>query len=71
MNRNGKSHYTEIEAAQELGISLENLRTLVRCHVLPDSEEELSKLSMTSFQASDLLLLKLLSGDAVRTASAS
>jgi hypothetical protein len=60
MNRNGKSHYTENEAAQELGISLENLRSLVRRHILADSEDEVSKLAMTSFQPSDLLLLRLL-----------
>ena len=58
-NRNGKAHYTEAEAAQALGISVDSLRILVRRHIL-DSEEDVQKLSMTSFQPSDLLLLRLL-----------
>jgi hypothetical protein len=65
--RPGKGYYTEIEAAQQLGLSLEELRTLVRRHILPNSEEDVNKLQMTSFQPSDLLLLKLLSRGEVRT----
>ena len=66
-NRNGKSNYTEVEAAQELGISLDSLRGLVRRHIL-DSEEDVPKLSITSFQPSDLLLLRLLIGESARSA---
>ncbi len=71
MNRNGKSHYTETEAAQELGISTEHLRSLVKRHILPDNEEELAKLSITTFQPADLLLLRLLSRGSARSAAAS
>ena len=67
-NRNGKAHYTENEAAQELGISIDSLRVLVRRHIL-DSEEDVPKISITSFQPSDLLLLRLLIGDSARSVS--
>ena len=59
MPRPGKGYYTEAEAAQLLGLSLDELRTLVRAHIL-HSEEEMANLPITSFQPSDLLLLRLL-----------
>ena len=68
MNRNGKSHYTENEAASTLGISLDDLRVLVRRRIV-DDEEELSKLSMTTFQPSDILLLRLLINELPQSAS--
>jgi len=58
--RTGKSHYSETEAAHALGVSLDELRTLVRRHIL-HNEEDLVNLPVTSFQPSDLLLLRLLS----------
>ena len=60
-NRTGKSHYSETEAAEELGISIEQLRTMIRSHVV-DHDEDLTNVPATTFQASDLLVLRLLSG---------
>lgn len=56
-----KSQYTEAEAAEELGIGVETLRNLVRSHVV-DRDEDVGNLPATSFQPSDLLVLRLLSG---------
>ena len=57
----GKSHYSESEAAAALGVSIEQLRSLVRSHLV-DADEDLNNLSTAGFQASDVLLLKILSG---------
>jgi hypothetical protein len=61
MTRPGKSQYTEIEAAEELGVSLEHLRKMVRSHVV-DRDEDVNNLPVTTFQPSDLLILRLLAG---------
>ncbi len=54
-----KSHYTETEAAEELGISVPQLRALVR-ERLARTEEDVRSLPMAYFQPADLLLLKLI-----------
>ena len=54
-----KSHYSETEAAEELGISVQQLRTIVREHIAR-SEEDLHSLPMAYFQPADVLLLKLI-----------
>jgi hypothetical protein len=59
--RPAKSQYTEIEAAEELGISLSQLRTMIRSHVL-ERDEDLNNVPVTTFQPSDLLILRLLAG---------
>lgn len=64
LTRTGKSQYSETEAAEELGISVDQLRTMIRSHVV-DREEDLNNVSATSFQPSDLLVLRLLSSNAV------
>jgi hypothetical protein len=56
-----KSQYTEAEAAEELGISLVQLRTMIRSHVV-DRDEDLNNVPATTFQPSDLLILRLLAG---------
>jgi hypothetical protein len=56
-----KSQYTEVEVAEELGITLDQLRTMIRSHVV-DRDEDLSNIPVTSFQPSDLLILRLLAG---------
>jgi len=61
MTRPGKSQYTEIEAAEELGVSVEHLRKMVRSHVV-DRDEDVNNLPVTTFQPSDLLILRLLAG---------
>ena len=61
LTRTGKSHYSETEAAEELGISREQLRTMIRSHVI-DRDEDLTNVPATTFQPSDLLILRLLAG---------
>lgn len=54
-----KSQYNETEAAEELGITVENLRVLIRKHVVT-TDDDLNNVPLASFQPSDLLLLKFL-----------
>ncbi|HYZ86627.1 MAG TPA: hypothetical protein VE621_19590 [Bryobacteraceae bacterium] len=51
-----KPHYTEAEAAQRLGLSIEQLRTLVRHHIGAGEESS----TMSTFHPSDLVVLKFL-----------
>ena len=60
-SRPGKTQFTEVEAAEELGISVLQLRQLIRSHVV-ESEEDLRNVPIAQFQLSDLLLLRLLTG---------
>jgi hypothetical protein len=57
--RTGKSQYSETEAAEELGVSIEQLRSMIRSHVV-DRDEDLTNVPVTTFQPSDLLILRLL-----------
>lgn len=59
ITRSSKSFYSETEAAQALGISIDRFRDLVRTHIA-QSEDEVSNIGVTTFQSSDLLVLKLL-----------
>jgi hypothetical protein len=56
-----KTQYSETEAAEELGVSVEKLRILIRSHIV-ETEEDLSKVPVAGFQPADLLLLRFLSG---------
>lgn len=60
-SRPAKSQYTEVEAAEELGISLDQLRTMIRSHVV-ERDEDLNNIPVITFQPSDLLILRLLGG---------
>lgn len=62
-----KSHYTEIEAAEELGISVFQLRALVRERIAR-SEEDVRSLPMAYFQPADVLLLKLVTSGVAASA---
>ena len=55
-----KTQYSEQEAAEELGLSIEQFRTLIKSHIV-DNEEDLNNVPVASFHPSDLLVLKLLS----------
>ena len=57
----GKGHYSEAEAAEQLGISVLQLRTMIRSHVV-DKDEDLNNVPVHTFQPSDLLILRLLTG---------
>ena len=61
MTRPSKSQYTEVEAAEELGVSVDRLRTIIRSHVV-EREEDAENIPVTTFQPSDLLILRLLAG---------
>jgi hypothetical protein len=61
MTRTAKSQYSETEAAEELGISIAQLRTMIRSHVV-ERDEDLNNVPVTTFQPSDLLILRLLAG---------
>lgn len=54
----GKVEYTEAEAAGLLGISVDELRALVRRHVIKDEVE--AEIPVPVFRPTDLLLLKML-----------
>jgi len=56
-----KSHYSETEAADALGVSVEQLRSLIKNYVVV-ADEDLSNVPNATFQPSDLLLLRILSG---------
>ena len=55
----GKSQYSEAEAAEELGISVAQLRTMIRSHVV-EHDDDLNNVRDTNFQPSDLLILRFL-----------
>jgi hypothetical protein len=57
--RQAKSQYSEVEAAEELGVSITQLRTMIRSHVV-ERDEDLTNVPVTTFQPSDLLVLRLL-----------
>jgi hypothetical protein len=59
LTRTAKSQYSEAEAAEELGISVDQLRSVIRSHVI-DRDEDLNNVASTTFQPSDLLVLRLL-----------
>lgn len=59
LSRTGKSQYSETEAAEELGVSVDQLRVMIRNHVI-DRDEDLTNVPVTTFQPSDLLILRLL-----------
>lgn len=60
-SRPAKGHYSESEAAVALGVSVDDLRALIRSHILK-SEEDASHVPSTTFQPSDLLVLRMLLG---------
>lgn len=54
-----KTEYSAAEVAQELGLTVEDLRVLIRNHVA-QTDDDLNNLALASFHASDLLVLRLL-----------
>jgi hypothetical protein len=60
-SRPGKGQYSEAEAAEQLGISVMQLRTMIRSHVV-DKDEDLNNVPVHTSQPSDLLILRLLTG---------
>ena len=56
----GRVEYTEEEAASALGVSVDELRAMVRRHVI--KEEAGLELPIPTFRPTDIVLLKMLSG---------
>ena len=56
-----KAQYSEAEAAEALGVTVEELHRLIQSHIV-SSEDDLPSLSQANFQPSDLLLLRILAG---------
>jgi hypothetical protein len=50
-----------VEAAQELGVTVEQLRVLIRNHIAK-TDEDLAHIAVATFHPSDLLVLKILTG---------
>ncbi len=57
--KTAKSQYTEIEAASQLGLSVDALRSLIRKHIVT-SDEELGASTLANFHPADILLFRLL-----------
>jgi hypothetical protein len=54
-----KSHFTELEAANRLGVSVEQLRVMVQRHIVAGATDAVST-PVTMYSSSDLVILKLL-----------
>lgn len=63
----GKAQYSEAEVAQELGLSVDRLRLLIRERILT-ADDEAGQPAPDTYQPSDVLLLKLLSANLQTTA---
>ena len=60
LTRPQKRQFTEEEAAEFLGVSVEQLRSLVHKHILHEDEGAGAPAGLAVYQRSDLLLLRLL-----------
>ena len=60
MTKADKTHYSELEAASMLGVSIDQLRSLVRDHIVKDQSSTAAHAVYTTFQASDLVVLRIL-----------
>ena len=56
-----RAQYSEAEAACEVGVSVEQLRALIRLHIVCN-DEDLGTVPVTAFSPSDVLVLRLLAG---------
>jgi len=59
--KSNQTQYSEVEAARELGVTVDQLRSLIRSHIA-QSDEDLNHIAVASFHPSDLLVLKILAG---------
>jgi hypothetical protein len=60
-SKQNKTQYSEGEAAHELGVTVDQLRVLIRSHIA-QTDEDLNHIAAASFHPSDLLVLKILAG---------
>jgi hypothetical protein len=61
MSTKMKPYYSEIEAARSLGVTIDEFRGLVRRYVV-DREEDMANSPITTFHASDIMLLRMFTG---------
>ena len=61
MTKAQKIQYSEHEAANQLGISIDQLRSLVRDHIVKDAAAPVDT-SVPTYHASDLVVLRILTG---------
>jgi hypothetical protein len=64
-----KPQLNESEAAQQLGVTVEELRTIIRRHIVTDDVDP-NNVPMTTFQPSDLVLLRLLAKNSFSSTTA-
>jgi hypothetical protein len=64
-----QTQFSEAEAAHELGVTVEQLRTLIRSHIA-QTDEDLNHVAVASFHPSDLLVLKILAGQKIHPTTA-
>lgn len=57
--RSARGSYSFAQAAEVLGVSADELRAMIRSHIV-ETEEELANLPVANLQPSDLLVLRLL-----------
>jgi hypothetical protein len=55
-----KSQYSEIEAAAVIGVSVEELRNIIKQHITGKEEVAAEETKATTFRPSDLALLRIL-----------
>jgi hypothetical protein len=67
--KSNQTQYSEVEAARELGVTVDQLRSLIRSHIA-QSDEDLNHIAVASFHPSDLLVLKILAGQKGHLAAA-
>lgn len=54
-----KSHYSEQEAASALDLTVEELRTLIKSHIV-EREDDMVNVATANFHPSDLLVLRMI-----------
>lgn len=57
-----KGFYSEIEAAESIGVSVEQLRSIVKRHIV-QSEEDVDKIPRAWYQPSDVVMLRVLAAN--------
>ena len=66
VSKQPRVQYSEIEAADLLGLTVDQLRMLVKNHIVKD-ESEGAPFSISSFQPSDLVVLRILARNSQET----
>ncbi len=64
-----KAQYSEVEAACEVGVCVEQLRALIQLHIVRN-DEELGSVPVAAFSSSDVLMLRLLAASSASLVNA-